>query len=121
MNAQDVFDVVVTHLYRQGRRATSNEVCVYRADDGSSCAVGCLIPDEAYTPDLEGSNALLLADAAKLPQFLMPHTQLLFALQCAHDHSIAAPTLERRLRELAAACGLTYRAEHYPPVPAGWA
>jgi hypothetical protein len=30
--------------------------CMYRADDGGKCAVGCLIPDDLYRVTMEGSN-----------------------------------------------------------------
>jgi hypothetical protein len=33
---------------------TDAGACRYRAPDGTRCAVGCLITDEAYTPALEG-------------------------------------------------------------------
>ena len=57
MTMQQTFDKVVTHLLTQGRRASSAKYgCAYRAGDNLSCAVGCLISDEAYTPELEGSN-----------------------------------------------------------------
>ncbi len=36
---------------------TSLEVCAYRGTNGRSCAVGCLIADEHYSPALENQNA----------------------------------------------------------------
>lgn len=54
MTKQEVFDKVATHLLTQKKRSYDNGACVYRAKDGSMCAAGCLIPDEEYTPDLEG-------------------------------------------------------------------
>ena len=50
---QEVFDKVVEHLYRQGKPAKKGNDCVYRAKDGTMCAVGCLIPDEFYDPKME--------------------------------------------------------------------
>ena len=60
MNRQEVFDKVRTHLLAQGRKSvihcgTYEETCAYRSLDGS-CAVGCLIPDELYDPEIEGTT-----------------------------------------------------------------
>ena len=55
---QKVFDKVATHLMEQGVAAVDkNNSCKYRTGDGLKCAVGCLIPDNKYTPRLEGGNA----------------------------------------------------------------
>ncbi len=52
---QEIFDYVVSHLRAQGARSLNDEnECTYRSVDGYSCAVGCLIPDDLYTPSLEG-------------------------------------------------------------------
>jgi hypothetical protein len=52
---QQIFDRVATHLLRQGKRSMdSRGDCLYRSPEGLSCAVGCLIPDEAYLPTFEG-------------------------------------------------------------------
>lgn len=50
------------HLTKQKARAVlpNGQSCVYRDEDGNKCAIGCLIPDELYTPEVEGmtvSNA----------------------------------------------------------------
>lgn len=55
---QAIFDRVAAHLLTQREQAigegTANR-CVLRSQDGKKCAVGCLILDEHYTPDAEGS------------------------------------------------------------------
>lgn len=61
MNRQETFDKIVTHLLMQGKPATKTREngsvsCVYRGDDGTMCAVGCLIPVEKYSPKLEGRS-----------------------------------------------------------------
>jgi hypothetical protein len=57
MNAQEIFDKVVTHLRTQGKQAkNTSDDCVYRRPNGLMCAVGCLIPDELYDPALEGAT-----------------------------------------------------------------
>ena len=57
---QEAFDTVVTHLLTQnaksvGVRSTSS--CKYRGEQGMKCAVGCLIADEHYHPDLEDMSS----------------------------------------------------------------
>lgn len=41
---QKIFDKVVKHLFKQGKKAHNGQVCLYLTDDGLKCAVGCLIP-----------------------------------------------------------------------------
>lgn len=56
MNNQEIYNTVRDHLLAQGKPATIKGVCAYRGDDGLKCAVGCLIPDELYSRDLEGQS-----------------------------------------------------------------
>lgn len=49
MNEQEIFDKVVNHIRKQGHPAVENGTCAYRTEDGSMCAVGCLITDEVYS------------------------------------------------------------------------
>lgn len=46
---------IATHLAKQRGQSHSNGRCMYRNGSGRMCAVGCLIPDELYHPNLEGS------------------------------------------------------------------
>ncbi len=62
MNKQEVFDKVSKHLLTQKERAViyKNGVrffkCVYKAPNGFKCAIGCLIPDELYDPEIENED-----------------------------------------------------------------
>ena len=56
MDRQEVFDKVARHLLMQGKKSVEGLSCLYRSADGSKCAVGCLIPDEAYDPKYEGKG-----------------------------------------------------------------
>jgi len=114
LTAQQVFDHVVNHLRQQKVRSVTRmyfpdnspsdgndnltvgsninyqDNCSYRTPYGLKCAIGCLITDEEYRPEMEGcSNINSLLDAeiapASLKERLLPHKQLLMALQTIHD------------------------------------
>lgn len=114
-NAQEIFDTVVTHLRTQGRRAFSDKTgCSYRAEGGLKCAVGCLIPDDAYSYKMEGYMAHELLDkyGDQLSQ-LRGHGELLRSLQRTHDDSNNwsggfSSRGEFTLAEVAWSFGLTY-------------
>lgn len=57
--------------------------CAYRGVYGLKCAAGCLIPDEEYSPEMEGSSW-----KAMPPPFITPkiHSELIYSLQRVHDH-----------------------------------
>lgn len=57
-NMQGIYDKIVNHLRKQGKPSIDlTGYCAYRGTDGLSCAVGCLISDDAYNPDIEGDSA----------------------------------------------------------------
>lgn len=68
MNKQEIYNIVAAHLLKQGRKAqrqrTCDEsmMCVYRADNGDRCAFGILLPDNLYTPKMEGVSAASLCE-----------------------------------------------------------
>lgn len=95
---QEVFDFVVNHLYKQGRPALHNITnhggdgsvkCAYRSQDGLTCAVGCLLTDEEYKPDMEYRGIWRLAHYGQLVAvaggFYNRHASLLQKLQLVHD------------------------------------
>jgi hypothetical protein len=54
---EDLFLFVHDHLITQGKKAVDEEGdCQYRAEDGTMCAIGCLIPEEVYDPLVEGQG-----------------------------------------------------------------
>ncbi|MEN7527881.1 hypothetical protein [Cupriavidus sp. DL-D2] len=96
--AQSLFDTIAAHLLSQGKKALTSDgtVCRYRGTAGTSCAVGCVIPNKLYTEDLEGESVgSMLTHAASgtfsapLNAFLLndlgPHRDLLRELQYLHD------------------------------------
>jgi hypothetical protein len=54
MTAQEIFDKVTTHLLTQMKQSREAGIgCKYRGPDGLMCALGCLIEDSEYSPDME--------------------------------------------------------------------
>lgn len=55
---QRLFDDIAEHLLTQNKKSTlryNKTRCRYRGDEeGTSCAIGCLIPDEMYDESMEG-------------------------------------------------------------------
>lgn len=89
MTAQEVFDTVVRHLHTQGKPARSGDdsMCEYRTMDGLSCAVGCLISDEEYNPDMEGMRVCGLIENNYATPLIIEHQKMLGLLQNVHDSS----------------------------------
>ena len=120
LTEQQAFDIVSVHLLQQNARSClltpNGEHCLYRGPEGRKCAVGILIPDEAYNPewdhyipfrglydtevlDSEGDSpsAEGLVRASVFPEHL---TTLLMDLQKIHDQ--AEPRDWRRQLEIVA-------------------
>lgn len=58
MDKQEIYDKVCAHMAQQKRRAqftrdNGNTDCAYRLPDGRKCAIGALIPDELYVPEMD--------------------------------------------------------------------
>lgn len=90
MTPQMIFNTVVNHLYVQGCPSYGeyddvHTGCLYRAPNGDMCAIGCLIPDEVYTPEMENNGCDVILK--KLPDYLSKHGELLNELQRVHDNS----------------------------------
>lgn len=94
MNKREVFDKVKTHLLSQMLRSvdTAGRMCAYRGAGGLKCAVGCLIPDDLYTPKIEGGGPFspkldLILDKLGLGDVEMK--SFLSELQRIHDNFAA--------------------------------
>lgn len=98
MNAQEIFDKVVSHLLTQGCKSYDSltETCRYRGPNDTKCAIGCLITDEQYRPWMESAtlNKLLDPNIFGGPErqyldaqfaWMKPHQKLLQQLQDCHD------------------------------------
>ena len=55
MTRQEMFDTAAKHLLTQRTRSIGNDnYCNYRGQQGRMCAIGPMIPDEKYSPEMEG-------------------------------------------------------------------
>jgi hypothetical protein len=109
IDLQPILDRCAAHLMAQARPSLlphrlGEHVCAYRGEDGTRCAVGVFIPDELYSPDMEGFDAehVLLACGliSEREQQGSDRLDLLGHLQTIHDDAILHaddPALVRRL------------------------
>ncbi len=92
---QQVFDKIVSHLRSQGKQSRNTlGDCVYKNTDGTSCAVGCLIEDQFYSPDIEGLSVEDIFDALSrslgIPfSDVILLEELLNDLQATHDRGVS--------------------------------
>ena len=112
---QTVFDKVVKHLLTQKRRSESKRGCAYRGEGGAMCAVGCLISDKAYDPEIEGSSVFHLRVQETLAESGVPTYNrmrfLLADLQYLHDEC-SISLWKEDLQDLAKQHNLTWKDEH---------
>lgn len=112
--AQQLFEISVKHLRKQGQKSFRflppdeklGEMYQsrYRSNDGMMCAIGVLIPDIEYRPEMEGKdvgdlingNLLITMRAAEFYK----HRRLLDALQKVHDQK-PIPEWEKQWRMVA--------------------
>ena len=89
MTAQEIFDKVAAHLLTQRKPSLLCGIgCAYRGEGGLKCAAGCLIPDEEYSPEMEGRNWHTLASRDSVYRGVaekIGHVPLVVALQLVHD------------------------------------
>ena len=84
MTAQEIFDTVALHLLAQGEPAVAADghTCAYRGLGGAKGAVGVLVPDEAYTPEMEGTSIY------RVKQALRPHPDEDFGSRAGNYHAL---------------------------------
>lgn len=130
---QQIFDKVAAHLLAQNTRAVtfpdySNDpddaICRYRGDNGTKCAVGCLIDDEFYSDAYEGvgigalrseydaHDAVALLRNALISSGVDANDEttlnLLARLQSAHDNTYPG-VWQAKLRDIAQMYGLEFK------------
>ena len=57
---REIFEKVKCHLLAQNKKSACGNACKYISDDGSRCAIGCLLPD---TPGVRFHNSLAVTEA----------------------------------------------------------
>lgn len=96
---RDVFNTIQAHLLKQNARSMGeydsaeftgeDNPCMYRNEDGLSCAVGCLITDDNYDKTIEGMGmtpSVLTAIESSLDiEVDQPLRTMLTELQHLHD------------------------------------
>lgn len=89
MTKQEMFDIVVPALLRQGVKSLdfTGGKCQYRGTDGRKCAVGHLIPDEIYVGWMELYNVQdLSARSLELREIFDGKYNFLHRLRLIHDN-----------------------------------
>lgn len=82
MTDEEVYQKIRTHLLDQRKLSTDDTgSCRYRNEDGTKCAVGCLISEEHYGVYLEGVGV----DDITAPGFDRRLLRILIKLQYIHD------------------------------------
>lgn len=88
---QQVFDVVANHLISQGRKSELHGGCAYRGEDGTKCAIGCLIPDKLYDPEIEGKRVGELFREHEWPKNLLGDIDMSLLIRLQHVHDTRDP------------------------------
>ncbi len=88
MKPQKIFDRVATHLLTQKKKSQRGGSCLYRGPKGLKCAIGCLIPDNKYDPEMENAavEGLFLSYPAISKLLGEYNENLLVELQDIHDY-----------------------------------
>lgn len=121
MTKQQMFDIVWAHFVTNKNPlsiavdpVTEESACRYRGPNGEKCAVGVLLPDELYRPEMDGP-AMAVGNLLKwygdaLPPWMHAEQEFLAALQAAHDEVFdfgGSSDIEVALRDVAQHYGLT--------------
>lgn len=86
MTNKEAFNTVKDHLLKQQERSTEGGACAYRGNNDLKCAIGCLIKDEEYRPNMEGNTVGELWEKGLLPASINEvDMYVLNCLQTIHD------------------------------------
>lgn len=113
---REAYDKIVAYFSRPGAAIAYSEedsLCMYRLGrdaDGAACAVGCLIPDEAYTPEMDHvSYSSGISELVHRGQIAVPNADTLLFLkeaQVKHDESRTASGFLIQLKGIALRRGI---------------
>ena len=76
---KDLKQYIQTKLIEQGKQSIDRMMCQYKSIDGSKCAIGHIIPDELYNPDMEGNCTSLKDIIYSCPDLIK---EMQFSLFC---------------------------------------
>lgn len=119
MTLQQAFDKVWTWFVVEKHPASyvmelEMPVCRYRGPNGAKCAIGVLIPDEAYRPGFEYCSAYAVAGKPGVIKAMKGLSEAdLNELQQCHDRAVRDvgkdidTEIQERLREFAESRSLT--------------
>lgn len=118
MNNQEFFTKTLNHLRKQGVPAMGpgeydNPQCMYRGENGTSCAIGCHIPDDKYKSSMENLRvkALLQKFPDLQPIFEGVNSELMADMQFLHDNCFEdLADLEKQATVIARIHNLEYTA-----------
>ena len=88
---------------------TGRKQCRYRGDeDGSACAVGCLLPEELYSTDFEAKNVMHILVMSRPVKSLLKDVSgsYLYDSQRAHDNADTVEQIVYNLDSIARQHGL---------------
>lgn len=86
LEEQDIFNQVAIHLINQNEKSTSFDGrCAYRGDNDLKCAVGCLITDDEYLPNMENLSIVTIVKRFSTLSRFSKFIDLLQDLQRIHD------------------------------------
>ncbi len=91
---RDMVVTAVVGVINQGKPAFSvgQGTCVYRDNSGNKCAVGQLIPDDKYTPEMEGyqiESNFRVRKALNIDEY-SDESRVLNRIQNSHDSAAGA-------------------------------
>ncbi len=111
MTNQEAFSRVVLHLRKQGEPAMDGEVCKYRSEQGTRCAIGALLTDAEYLPEMENNSIRTISHDYKLPSLDGLDIEFLVRLQRIHDDPLKGANwvadMEDKARKFARGYDLT--------------
>jgi len=130
MTNQEIFDKVLNALREQGIPSRNDYgTCMYRGNHDLKCAIGHLIPDELYTPDIEKFGMIKLIEQVTFGEHVFvqfainklenimrqigiakPQYNFLLKLQVAHDQFLCygLEEWENRMKVIAYEFNLQY-------------
>jgi len=100
----DVFEYIKNHLLMQGERSMmeDNTICAYLSPEGKKCAIGSLITEDNYNPNMEESpiSVSIVRNAVQnsVPNWDI-NIDMLGELQFIHDNDMISKDWEYHLEQ----------------------